>query len=285
LSNFFKRTFTAFWIVLFILGGFWLHPISFFITGLILLAGTQYEYYLMIRNTGVRPQMITGIITGLSAYVISTLIASGLFPESSFLILIPVMSVIMVIELYRKQEKPFDSLAHTFFSVLYTAVPFSMFPFAAFSRPDSYRDGLDSLLAHGTIEFSPGIILGFFILLWANDSGAYLTGMTFGRHRLMERISPKKSWEGFFGGLVIAAAIAWLLSGWLGILDKKGWIIVSVIVSIAGTYGDLVESMLKRSIGVKDSGTIMPGHGGFLDRFDSVIISFPLVYLYISLFG
>jgi phosphatidate cytidylyltransferase len=101
----------------------------------------------------------------------------------------------------------------------------------------------------------------------------------------MERISPKKSWEGFFGGLVIAAAIGWLLSGWLGVLDKKGWIIVSVIVSIAGTYGDLVESMLKRSIGVKDSGTIMPGHGGFLDRFDSVIISFPLVYLYISLFG
>lgn len=285
MSNFLKRTFTAFWIVLFILGGFWLHPISFFITGLILLAGTQYEYYLMIRNTGVRPQMITGIITGLSAYVISTLIASGILPGNYFLILVPIMSVIMVIELYRKQEKPFDSLAHTFFSVLYTAVPFSMFPFAAFSRPDSYRDGLDSILAHSTIEFSPGIILGFFILLWANDSGAYLTGITIGRHRLMERISPKKSWEGFFGGLVIAAAIAWLLSGWLGVLDKKGWIIVSVIVSIAGTYGDLVESMLKRSIGVKDSGTIMPGHGGFLDRFDSVIISFPLVYLYISLFG
>jgi phosphatidate cytidylyltransferase len=280
LENFFRRTLTGVWIVLFIIGGFWLHPISFFLTGLILLAGTQYEYYLMIRNTGVRPQMITGMLTGLTAYILSTLIAAGEISLSYLLILIPMMSMIMVIELYRKQEKPFDSLAHTFFSVLYTAIPFSMLPFAAFSRT-----GLDSILPHSSIKFSPGIILGFFILLWANDTAAYLIGITFGKHRLLERISPKKSWEGFFGGVIIAAAIAWLLSGWLGVLDRKGWIIVSVIISIAGTYGDLVESMLKRSQGVKDSGTIMPGHGGFLDRFDSVIISFPLVYLYISLFG
>jgi phosphatidate cytidylyltransferase len=266
--------------VIFIFGGFWLHPISFFLTGFIILAGTQYEYYLIIRNTGVKPQMIPGMITGLSAYILSTLIAAGLIPLSSFLVLIPMVSIILVLELYRKQEKPFDSLGHTFFSVIYTAVPFSLFPFAAFSHT-----GPDSLLPHGSIEFSPAIILGFFILLWANDTGAYLIGISLGKHRLMERISPKKSWEGFFGGLVIAASAAWLLSLWPGVLDRKGWIIVSVIISIAGTYGDLVESMLKRSIGVKDSGTIMPGHGGFLDRFDSVIISFPLVYLYISLFG
>jgi phosphatidate cytidylyltransferase len=155
-----------------------------------------------------------------------------------------------------------------------------MFPFSAFSR-----SGLNSLLPHSNIIFSPGIIIGFFILIWANDTGAYLTGMSFGRHKLMERISPKKTWEGFFGGIIIASLIAWLLSGWLGVVDKIHWIIISVIVSIAGTYGDLVESMLKRSTGVKDSGTIMPGHGGFLDRFDSAIISFPLVYLFISLFG
>jgi phosphatidate cytidylyltransferase len=262
------------------MGGFWLHPISFFLTGLVILIGTQYEYYLMIRNAGVKPQMIPGILTGITAYIISTLIASGLIPKSSFLILIPMMLVIIVVELYRKNEKPFDSLAHTFFSVLYTAVPVSMFPFSAFSR-----SGLNSLLPHSNIIFSPGIIIGFFILIWANDTGAYLTGMSFGRHKLMERISPKKTWEGFFGGVIIASLIAWLLSGWLGVVDKIHWIIISVIVSIAGTYGDLVESMLKRSTGVKDSGTIMPGHGGFLDRFDSAIISFPLVYLFISLFG
>jgi phosphatidate cytidylyltransferase len=280
LNNFFRRTLTGAWIVILVLGGFWLHPVSFFLTGLFLLAGTQYEYYLMIRNTGVRPQIIAGMITGAAAYITATLIASGILKMKFFLVLIPMMMMIMIIELYRKQEKPFDSLAHTFFSILYTALPFSLFPFAAFSR-----EGLASLLPHSQVIFSPGIIIGFFLLLWANDTGAYLTGITIGRHRLMERISPKKSWEGFIGGTILAIAIAWLLSGWMGVVEREKWVIISLIISVTGTYGDLIESMLKRSIGVKDSGTIMPGHGGFLDRFDSAVISFPLVFLFISLFG
>jgi phosphatidate cytidylyltransferase len=155
-----------------------------------------------------------------------------------------------------------------------------MFPFSAFSRT-----GLDSIMPHESIVFSPGIVVGFFLLIWANDTGAYLSGISFGRHKLFERISPKKTWEGFIGGLILAVLVSWLVSGWLGVVGKFNWVVIAALISIAGTYGDLVESMLKRSLGVKDSGKIMPGHGGFLDRFDSAIISFPLVYLFISLFG
>ena len=280
MNNFFRRTLTGAYIVIFIMGGFWLHPFSFIITGLALLAGTQYEYYLMVRNTGIRLQLIPGMVTGILTYLFSTLIAAGIVPSIYFLALIPLMGLMMVIELYRKSEKPFDSLAHTFFGIIYAAVPFSMFPFAAFSR-----EGLDSLLPHGGIVFSPGIIIGFFLLIWANDTGAYLAGVSMGRHKLFERISPKKTWEGFIGGMIIAAAVARMLSGWLGIVSSWQWVVIALIITISGTYGDLVESMLKRSTGVKDSGTILPGHGGFLDRFDSAMVAFPLVYLFITLVG
>jgi phosphatidate cytidylyltransferase len=280
LNDFFRRTLTGAFIVIFVMGGFWLHPVSFFLVGLVLLIGSQYEYLLLIRSTGIKPQMVTGLFFGIAAYSISTLIAAGLIPGNYFLFLIPVMILIIVAELYRKQDKPFDSLSHTLFSVIYTALPFSMFPFAAFSTT-----GLSSILPHQSVVFSPGIIIGFFLLVWANDTGAYLTGVTIGRHKLFKRISPKKTWEGFFGGVITAVIVAWIFSGWLGVVEKYEWIIIAILVSVAGTYGDLVESMLKRSLGVKDSGTIMPGHGGFLDRFDSVTLSFPLVYLFITLFG
>jgi len=265
---------------MFVLGGFWLHPVSFFITGLVILAGSQFEYYQLVSRNGIKPQKITGIITGALLYIISTLIAAGLVSPGYLLVAIPLFLIIMIKELYRRNEKPFDSLAHTFFPLIYTVLPFCLFPFSAFSQ-----EGIPPLLAANSISFSPGIVIGFFLLLWTYDTGAYLTGISFGRHRLMERVSPKKSWEGFIGGLIITAAIAWLLSGWLGMISRAMWIAISVIVSVGGTYGDLAESLLKRSLGVKDSGKILPGHGGFLDRFDSTLFSFPLVYLFILLLG
>jgi phosphatidate cytidylyltransferase len=280
LSTFLRRTLTAFWIVVFILGGLWLHPVSFYLTGLVIIAGGQYEYYRIIRNTGAMPQTITGMITGMALYSISTLVAAGLISKDYYLILLPLSLGIMITELYRNQDKPFDSIAHTFFGVFYIAFPFSLFPYLAFSRT-----GIGSLLPHGTMVFSPGLVVGFMLILWANDTGAYLTGAAFGRHRLMERISPKKSWEGCVGGALISVLAAWLISGWLGTVSVIDWIVIALLISITGTFGDLIESMLKRSAGVKDSGKIMPGHGGFLDRFDSTLVSFPFVFLFVSLFG
>ncbi|MBE0677276.1 MAG: phosphatidate cytidylyltransferase [Bacteroidales bacterium] len=278
MTNLVRRTVTGAFIVIFVLGGLWLHPVSFFIVGAVMIGGTQHEYYMMVRGTGVRPQLVIGIISGFILYFTSTMIALGWLPAKGFLVLIPVISIVMLIELFRNVQRPFDSLAHTFFSILYTAVPFSMFPFSAFNRT-----GLEPLLQMEGIQFSPGILIGFFLLLWTNDTGAYLVGSLIGKHRLFERISPKKSWEGFFGGMILTLLVARLFSGWLGVADTTGWMIIAFIISVAGTLGDLLESMLKRSLGLKDSGTVMPGHGGFLDRFDSVVVAFPLVYLYLAI--
>lgn len=280
MSNLLTRTLTGAGIVLFVLGGFWLHPVSFFLTGLVMMTGTQIEYYRMIRLTGVRPQAVSGIIAGLAIYVISSLVAARLVTHELFLLLIPMLALIMVTELYRKEEKPFDSLAHTFFPILYIVIPFSVIPFAAFCP-----EGIPFLTGRSTIPLSPGIVVGFFLLLWTNDTAAYLVGITVGRHRLFERISPKKSWEGFIGGMLFTVITGFLISGWLGVTGGKGWMIIAVIISITGTFGDLIESMLKRSIGVKDTGSIMPGHGGFLDRFDSLLLSFPPVYIYLTMLG
>ena len=280
MNNFFRRTLTGAWIVIFVLGGYWLHPVSFFLAGLVMLAGSMYEYYRITGKSGIRPQMIPGMITGITGYVLSTLSAAGKIPLKFLLLILPMLAVMMIIELYRKQEKPFDALSHTFFPLIYTVIPLSLFPFSAYNH-----EGLETLIPHGNIIFSPGIVVGFFLLIWANDTGAYLIGVTLGKHRLLERISPKKSWEGFIGGVVLAVVVSWLLSGWLGVVSPVKWAIISLIVSIIGTFGDLVESMLKRSTGIKDSGNLMPGHGGFLDRFDSTVMSFPIVFLFISFFG
>ncbi len=280
MTNLIRRTVTGIFIVIIVLGGIWLSPVTFFLTGALLIAGTQYEYYVMMRNNGVRPQLVTGIIGGLLLYLISTAVAAGWLRPVWLPALAPLISVIMVTELFRKSERPFDSLAHTLFSILYTAVPFSLFPFAAFSH-----SGVDPVIPMKGVEFSPGIMLGFFILLWTFDTGAYLVGSALGRHPLFSRISPKKSWEGFAGGVLLAMAVAWLISGWLGVTSTVGWIVIAVITAAGGTLGDLLESLLKRSLGLKDSGSILPGHGGFLDRFDGVVIAFPLVYLYLALNG
>jgi len=266
--------------VIFVLGGLWLHPVSFFLVGAVMIAGTQREYYIMVRGTGVRPQMVAGIVRGFILYFTSTMIALGGLPMKGFLVLIPLVSIVMLLELFRNVERPFDSLAHTLFSILYTAVPVSMFPFVAFNR-----GGIAPLVPMEGIEFSPGIMIGFFLLLWTNDTGAYLVGSSLGKHRLFERISPKKSWEGFVGGMVLTLLVARLFFGWLGVEDTNRWMIIALIISIGGTLGDLLESLLKRSLGLKDSGTIMPGHGGFLDRFDSVVVAFPLVYFYLAITG
>lgn len=140
------------------------------------------------------------------------------------------------------------------------------------------------LIAHHDYEFTPLLLLGAFILVWVNDTGAYFIGKNFGKQKLFPRISPKKTVEGFLGGLFFASIASYFIAKFTGTLDFTYWLILSIIVSVFGTIGDLIESKFKRQANVKDSGVIMPGHGGLLDRLDSIIFVAPFFYLFLRLF-
>jgi phosphatidate cytidylyltransferase len=247
---------------------------------LIIIAGSLNEYYKLVESDTVKPYKMVGIAGGVIIYGVSVSVASGSIPASGYLLLIPVIGCIMISELYRNGSVPFNSIMHTIGGLVYIALPWSMAPFSALNH-----DSFGTLLPNNLAGFSPAPMLAFFLLLWANDTGAYLAGITMGKHKLFKRVSPKKSWEGFFGGVVATLAVAWAISGWIDITGITGWMIIAVLISVGGTFGDLVESMLKRSAGAKDSGSIFPGHGGFLDRFDSVLFAWPLMYLFITFFG
>ncbi len=183
---------------------------------------------------------------------------------------------LLVAELYGKQPDPINNWAYTMLSQMYIALPFSLINVLAFTAtPD------------GRIMFNTILPLSVFVFLWVNDTGAYCVGSLLGRHKLFPRISPGKSWEGSIGGGLLVVALAWVY-GWyessqgMGFLNEWQWAGLGLVVVIFGTWGDLVESLFKRTLGIKDSGNILPGHGGMLDRFDSSLLAIPaaVVYLY-----
>ncbi|MBK6639733.1 MAG: phosphatidate cytidylyltransferase [Bacteroidetes bacterium] len=202
------------------------------------------------------------------------LFANGSYTASIFMWLIPAVALLFIMELYRNKSHPFENIAMTLTGLAYIIVPILLLVQMAYQfNPDD------------AITYHKNVVLGFIFLVWSSDTGAYFIGSKFGKNRLFERISPKKSWEGFFGGLALALLVARILSIYFTELDFYQWMIVAAITVVAGTLGDLVESMLKRIIGVKDSGTLLPGHGGILDRFDAFFIAVPLIYFYFHLIG
>ena len=184
-------------------------------------------------------------------------------------ILLFISFILLIVELFLKAEKPFNNVALILLSLVYIALPFSLFsPHFTFF--------------YQKMTFTPSIIAGMLFLTWANDSFAYIVGSKIGKTPFFLRISPKKTWEGTIGGAVFCLLTAGIIAQFFTELTLFDWIVVGAIIAVFGTIGDLVESLLKRSVGVKDSGSFMPGHGGFLDRFDAFIFCIPFVYFYLS---
>jgi len=198
------------------------------------------------------------------------------FPMALFLIAI-LFFISFSIELFRNKEKPFENISVTLFGVIYTVLPFAFFHYIA--CPIS-----NAAMVFASQNYEPFLVFGLFLLIWSNDTFAYLVGSFVGKNKMFERISPGKTWEGTIGGAVLTIVFASFFNNWFGSFSFYQWMVIGGIVAIMGTIGDLIESMLKRSVGVKDSGNVMPGHGGILDRFDSLIYVLPFVFLFILFF-
>ena len=231
------------------------------------------EFYKLAGLDGIIPLKTLGTFSGVVVFVLSFFIESNRLPAKYYLIIFPLVSIIYMIKLYKKTElKPFTNIAYTFLGICYIAVPFALLNHAVFHESQNLSG------------YQYEIILGSLLILWASDTGAYIAGTLFGKRKLFERISPKKSWEGFWGGAALAFAMTYGISLFFQSLTVVDWMIIAFLIIIGGTFGDLIESLLKRSIVIKDSGKSLPGHGGFLDRFDGLFISAPFIAAYLEVF-
>ncbi|MGE0770847.1 MAG: phosphatidate cytidylyltransferase [Cyclobacteriaceae bacterium] len=242
---------------------------SYFAIFFIICAFTLIEFYNLSGLDGMVPQKTFGTLCGLLIFCLSFFIERGDISYRYYFLIFPIISFVYMIKLYKKFErKPFTNIAFTFLGIFYVAIPISLLNIAVFEER----------------SYNYEIIFGCLFILWASDTGAYFAGTLFGKRKLFERISPKKSWEGFLGGAVLATVFAYLFATYFQSLQPWQWYGIAAIIIVGGTYGDLVESLLKRSIEIKDSGESLPGHGGFLDRFDGLLICAPFIVAFIEIF-
>lgn len=270
LKDIYIRTFTGAIFLIAIIGSILLHPLAFFGVLFIFSGIGLNEYFLLAAKAESRKQNLSFFILGIIIYTLTGLIGIGVLDIVFAAALVPLYLTVIILELFRKTNASWNRIGTYFAGFTYVSIPFGLLNYFYFI-PDSDI-------------FQVGIIIGLFVIVWSSDVFAYLVGSMIGRHRILERISPKKSWEGSIGGLLFALLAAYILSLFYKQLSLNQWLIMAVIIVVFGTIGDFAESMLKRQAGVKDSGNLFPGHGGVLDRFDAVIFAAPFVYLYLNLF-
>jgi phosphatidate cytidylyltransferase len=270
-NNLVKRTLTGIIFVVLILASILTEPYLFSLLFLGVTALGLWEFYSLVEKAGIFPNKLAGTFSGMFLFASIALIAMDVAGREILMGNFVLVFMIFLFELYRKIPNPFTNIAFTFFGILYVALPFSLLNF--FPNP--------AFLA-GVHDHS--LLLGFFFLIWVNETGAYLVGSAIGRRRLFPRISPKKTWEGVGGGGALSLLTSLVLARFYTHVMLIDWLVIAAIVVVFSTYGDLFESMFKRSIDAKDSGRLLPGHGGILDRFDGVIMAAPFVFLYLTLF-
>ena len=284
MKNFITRTITGILFVAIMVTGICLRGDAMILLFALITGLTLWEFTGLV-NEHVADTTVNRFITtaaGVYLFLAFAGYCTGIVPPSAFIPYLLTLIYLFISELYLKQKNPIQDWAYTMLSQLYIALPFSMINVLSFQA-----DPLSGQIAYRWL-----LPMSVFIFLWANDTGAYCAGSLFGRHKLFPRVSPGKTWEGSIGGAVIVLIIAAVISYFAGSdaslstlnaqLSTLKWLGLGLVVVFFGTWGDLVESLFKRTLGIKDSGNILPGHGGMLDRFDSSLMAIPaaVIYLY-----
>ena len=270
MKNLILRTLTGIGFVAVVVVALLLNRYCFGVLMIGLMAVMMIEFFRMTMHGEYLFSQVLSILAAIVLFVLTYLYRGFNFPGRLVVLAIIPVFVVMINSLYVKDKTDFGKFANLYTSMLYIAVPVTMTNFAVFSP-------------HG--EYSGVLLLSLFIITWVSDIGGYLFGMTIGQKfgkKLFPEVSPKKSWAGFWGGLVLAVSAGAVLST-TGMLNYplKHCIILSVLMNISGVYGDLIESQWKRYYAIKDTGTIMPGHGGILDRMDSALLALPTGIIYL----
>lgn len=272
-SNFLQRAITGILFVGVLVGCILYDPWTFSALFVVISALTIREFgHLINQVEGVSINKNITMLAGVYLYMAVMTFCTNLSGSKIFLPYLLLIMYLMISELYLKKENPVMNWAYSMLSQLYIALPFAMLNVLSF-----HTSPMDT-----SVSYNPILPLSVFVFIWLSDTGAYCVGSLIGRHRLFERISPKKSWEGSIGGGIVAIGSSFIFAHYFPIMNMAEWAGLALIVVIFGTWGDLTESLLKRQLHIKDSGAILPGHGGMLDRFDSALMAIPaaVVYLY-----
>ena len=276
MNNFIARTITGILFVATIVVCF-LNPTAMIFLFALVTGLTVWEFTGLVNDRpGVAVNRFISTVAGVYFFLAMAGTCSGFTSSTVFIPYLITIIYLLVAELYAKQEDPIHDWAYTMMSQMYVVLPFSLLNMLAFrSAPEG-------------IMYVYTLPLSVFVFLWVNDTGAYCCGSLFGKHKLFPRVSPGKSWEGSIGGgvfVLAAAALVWYLTDTYDMnptgMGTWEWMGLGLTVVVFGTWGDLVESLFKRTLGIKDSGNILPGHGGMLDRFDSSLLAIPAAVVYL----
>ena len=268
MKNIIQRTLTGIVFVAIVVAAICIHPLLFAGVFSVVVAFLIHELYSLSKYDGSLWQRCLGIFGGMYLFASSCLFAGNYVGNEIFIPYVAIILVLLIAGLYNRNSNPAAQWGIVFFAQLYCAGFLSLLSFIPYMLSSSY-DAIPVLM--------------IFVFIWLNDTGAFLIGSWKGKRRLFQRISPLKSWEGFFGGLVAVVIASLVFSYYYAEMEWFHWLVFAVITVVFATLGDLAESLIKRTYGVKDSGNILPGHGGMLDRFDSLILVSPAIYVYLEL--